>query len=1276
MSNDKIALTAENGYKAELKTASITGMKLVPDTDYTIKWELYKDSTVCHTVLQKIHTAAAAVTAEANYITANTAEYVVSFPMNAEDSNSSIWTLYPYLKEDGGYWRKEKNTLKLSVRNNEALGTITFEGLKAETKYDVSLKDSNGETEYGSFSFTTVADDRKLTVGDVIPDLDSVQLSVEVSGSSAQSSNYLHFYYREKGCKTWEHLTKKKTGTGTVTYTIDQYNGSKLKENTVYEYEVGIGYDILTSQENLYGKVTGELKTTGDSRKISSVQCSAGYQSMTINAAYEGNEARVSTILRIYYREKGEESWVNKNYYLSSNQESSGFSKTIGDSENPLKQGTEYEYAVLLMDFGSYIYPSDNPKKKEWQVLGSITTKDCAYVLDVKKDEDKSTHNQLVLNVQAKESTEDEKIFVTLCFDNGMTKEVTLYRGNQYKDTITLSGLAPETEYMLTQAEISVTEKKSEIVIATLTPNTSFMTDKLIIPESLALSYKQLALNAAGTGEGVCCQQLKVEVSPEDAVAEVVWKSSNKDVATVSDDGTVQAVGAGKATITAQSAYDANVMAECEVTVKSYVVAKADSTGLKEITDTQTFYKGDCISGFGLYEKAEDKTLTPVTDYNVTSVRSGVTAWAEGKLLATAAGMTDVIFEKDGIKATIKVQVQTKAKGFGIVGLAAQNTDYPAVLREDGSYEIACGGGITYTAQGQISPKADFAAEQFNWTSSDTGVAKVAGGVITPVGNGEAVITVTPKGETSPYVQNSVEFNVVVRELPTKDEPVLYGLTNLKKKMKLKDVAFPESWGEGWEWKVPETVLYSLPVNSEAYSFEAVYTGMDKYALETDVQVYIGTITGINVTEVGENTHNHVVQVSKADAGKTDEIRLKLEPVYMGQISDDIKVEIPSVAGLEISRDEDYYVITASQKGNYVLKPQIRVITGKDKDGKDIITTVKTATYKIKAVEETQAASITFSSDTEGVQINQETGTITLDLSSELKNKKINLNATVKDKEGNKIQTALEWKVKDKSIATVKYAKESSHQAQITAKGASGYTTLTVKAKDAAGYTAQLILDVRDHSPRLSTNKATVNLSFDYDRADGESLADAAGGSIEIAEVYGEDIEWLRLYKEDKVTLETRIGAVHIMGYENRVKCRFVPMANGTTKVGKYKCQLAVKTTACEEPYFYPVTVTVKDKVPAVKVKMSEKINLFYSDDKGSIVVSGIDSDIENITWEDNSKGANNGFIVWSKVSTTNYVTGERFIDVRQDNVEVVNGKLKDSSVAKGTLKLKFEGLK
>ena len=63
-------------------------------------------------------------------------------------------------------------------------------------------------------------------------------------------------------------------------------------------------------------------------------------------------------------------------------------------------------------------------------------------------------------------------------------------------------------------------------------------------------------------------EQLIANVEPSDATnKDVTWTTNDKDVATVSHDGLVTAVGAGEATITATSVEDANIKADCRVTV-------------------------------------------------------------------------------------------------------------------------------------------------------------------------------------------------------------------------------------------------------------------------------------------------------------------------------------------------------------------------------------------------------------------------------------------------------------------------------------------------------------------------------------------------------------------------------------------------------------------------------------------------------------------------------------------------------------------------------------
>lgn len=81
----------------------------------------------------------------------------------------------------------------------------------------------------------------------------------------------------------------------------------------------------------------------------------------------------------------------------------------------------------------------------------------------------------------------------------------------------------------------------------------------LYIPSSLSLR---------GDGQ----KQLEAEFSPEDTFnQEVIWTSSNPEIASVSDDGLVTAHKKGQATITATSAEKSSIKSNCKVTVTNTV---------------------------------------------------------------------------------------------------------------------------------------------------------------------------------------------------------------------------------------------------------------------------------------------------------------------------------------------------------------------------------------------------------------------------------------------------------------------------------------------------------------------------------------------------------------------------------------------------------------------------------------------------------------------------------------------------------------------------------
>ena len=92
--------------------------------------------------------------------------------------------------------------------------------------------------------------------------------------------------------------------------------------------------------------------------------------------------------------------------------------------------------------------------------------------------------------------------------------------------------------------------------------------------ERIAVSHTSLILQKGDR------KTLSAEVFPEDAQEKsIIWKSSNTQVATVSDSGEITAKSKGTAVITAKAADGSGVSASCKVTVRNKFVT---SIQLKE----------------------------------------------------------------------------------------------------------------------------------------------------------------------------------------------------------------------------------------------------------------------------------------------------------------------------------------------------------------------------------------------------------------------------------------------------------------------------------------------------------------------------------------------------------------------------------------------------------------------------------------------------------------------------------------------------------------------
>ena len=1254
-------LNADNEYQVTIKSANYK--RLSPNTEYKIKCTLSTgaDGTPIFTCYDTVHTASAeeVFTYKVTNSSRDEQEYIITLNQNsiANFSNFNNIYLYAYIRTKGEKYYQSAGSVHLSTYS-EWSEKIRFKELEDNTEYEVSMRDENG-VEYFSFTFTTPKDMRSITITSVTPGLNDAYLGYSLSGTSTESG-YLTLFLKEKGTTdVWKkeitYWYSQWSSIGSLH--ISSYNNKPLKAGTTYEYCIGFGDYGVTRISDLKNACSGEFKTLEDTRILSGTGVSTGYTIANINANFSGNDANIGSYIYCFYKAENAENWLNLGYSYY-NESSAVFSKMISN----LLPGTTYDYAVVISDQDDCSSP-DAISAGDRKVVSQFTTKKNDYTLDFKIEEEKSSYNNTVVTVAAKGSTADSFVQVALTLSDGQEQTVLLKRGSNYTENVTFSNLFPETEYTISKAVLYVTENNNLIQLAELDCNYKFTTRKAETPTTITLSESAVALNAvyAGTGmEGFDLKNLKAEIQPKTAAKDLVWSSSNETVATVSSTGTVYAQGVGTAVITVESRYDETVKTSCSVTVKEFVIGCKEADGtIKALSIAEDFniYKNSNINGLAFYEQSADGKLTLLTDYTITPVKEGIVSWNAGSLKADSVGTTRVDFEKDGVKAAINVNVTVGGKGFDVTGFTSSNSRYPAIANEDGSYTLALTDGVTYTAVGEISPKQNFLTQDFAWSVSDTAVATVSStGVITPVKAGTVTLTVTPKNYYAdvPYIQDKITVELNIKDFPAeRNGTIIYALANVNSK--IGDVNFPESWSDGWKWEYPDTPLITNNSNDVSYyDFKAIYSGTEHYPIEAVFRVYIGRITGVYASEwVNGTIHNHVLET-----GGSDSIRLSVDIISQGLVSDDAyTVELPAVEGLTfVEETPGVYTVTAQKAGKYILKPQVRA-----KENNQVLAT---STYQINAVEAKQVADIWFTTDTEGVTI--EGNKVIFDTVPDKKD--FNLKAIVVDRNGEMLETALQWKITDKQVASVAAAsKQDTHTAKVSVKG-EGHAVITVVAKDAAGYQAELAVEVRNHSPRVDTNKATVNIAYDYDDYNGRSLASNAG-LVEIVPVYGDTIRSIQLLDKNNKTVIPEFSLTLYSEYKYLV----VPTQD-EIKTGTYDCILRVTTGAGSE-YDYSLKVSVVNKKPSVSAKMSSPINLFYTNEMGTIQLTISDKAmLSEVTWQDESNGAGNGFSMTGYSYTS---SGKQYswVNVSQEEmIEIANGKLKDPSVAKGTLEIELIG--
>lgn len=211
----------------------------------------------------------------------------------------------------------------------------------------------------------------------------------------------------------------------------------------------------------------------------------------------------------------------------------------------------------------------------------------------------------------------------------------------------------------------------------------------------------------------------------------LAWTSSDESVATVDETGTVTAVAAGEAEITA-AVKDTEMQDVCVITVK--VSAKE-----LKVPDTLEVKLNDTDEA-AIEAKCEPEDASNISFDFASSDEEVATVDKDGKVKVLKAGECDITTTllQDGEKVTEKT---THVKAFYEVESITLDSN-------EGKLTV----GNSHTIKATVAPKEVAAETTIEWSSSNEKVATVdSNGKVTAVSSGNATITATAGEESANY---------------------------------------------------------------------------------------------------------------------------------------------------------------------------------------------------------------------------------------------------------------------------------------------------------------------------------------------------------------------------------------------------------------------------------------------------------------------------------------------------------------------------------------------